>query len=59
MIIESNGGKLIPWNEAKQFGRYALNIVCNAVRCKLSKGTLYGTLNNNLFNEFQSYRHDK
>lgn len=52
MIIESNGGKLIPWNEAKQFGRYALNIVCNAVRCKLSKGTLYGTLHNNLFHEF-------
>lgn len=48
MIIESNGGKLIPWKEAKQFGRYALNIVCNAVRCKLSKGTLH----NNLFNEF-------
>lgn len=24
----SHGGKIIPFHEARQFGRYALNIVC-------------------------------
>nr|XP_022329688.1 uncharacterized protein LOC111128392 [Crassostrea virginica] len=27
MVMESKGGKLIPFKEARQFGRYALNIV--------------------------------
>lgn len=28
MIMGCHGGKIIPLHEARQFGRYALNIVC-------------------------------